>query len=255
MTGLACHAAGLSDRGPVRAINEDAFLDRADLGIWAVADGLGGHSEGEVASRMVVEGLAGIPKALDARSLLAAVEASLAQTHERLLARGGGRRITGSTVVVLLVAERHWALLWAGDSRGYRLRHGRIELLTHDHSHVQELIDRGLLPPEAARLHPHANRITRALGVGGTLALDTATGGLEPGDVFLLCSDGLSGVLDEPALAEALGRPPKEAVSRLVELALAAGGEDNITAVAVAVEPKEPPTLRPKAPPSSARAR
>ena len=246
---LRCSAAGLSDPGPSRATNEDAFLDRADLGLWAVADGLGGHADGALASRMVVEGLDGIRPAGDARALLVAVEASLAATHARLLAATRDAEPSASTVVVLLVAERHWALLWAGDSRGYRWRDGRLELLTHDHSHVQELVDRGLLPAAAAKAHPYANQITRAVGVGESLALDTATGNVASGDVFLLCSDGLSGVLDEPAMAAELHHPPAAATTRLLRLALEAGSTDNITAVVVALEPDDPPTWRPRARP------
>ena len=238
--------AGLSDPGPARSNNEDAFLERPDLGLWVVADGLGGHADGALASRMVVEDLDRIRPTGDPRSLLAAVEASLAATHDRLFARARDAELSASTVVVLLVAERHWAILWAGDSRGYRLRGAKLEQLTHDHSHVQELVDRGLLTPAAARAHPYANRITRAIGVGESLALDTATGGVEPGDVFLLCTDGLSGVLDEPAMATELRHPPAEAVARLLTLALEAGSTDNITAVVIALDTADPPTLRPQ---------
>ena len=246
---IRCTAAGLSDPGPARSTNEDAFLDRADLGLWAVADGLGGHADGARASRLVVDGLDRIEPTGDARRLLGAVEASLATTHARLLADARGAELSASTVVVLLVAGGHWALLWAGDSRGYHWRRGRLELLSHDHSHVQELVDRGLVGAEAAKTHPYANQITRAVGVGESLALDTATGSAAPGDVFLLCSDGLSGVLDEPAMAAELVHPPAEAVARLVRLALAAGSTDNVTAVVVALEPADAPTLRPQARP------
>jgi serine/threonine protein phosphatase PrpC len=243
---IAYRAAGLSDPGPARSSNEDAYLERSDLGLWAVADGLGGHADGALASRMVVEDLDRIRATGDPRSLLAAVEASLAATHARLLARAQDAELSASTVVVLLVAERHWAMLWAGDSRGYRWRGGKLEQLTHDHSHVQELVDRGLLAPAAARAHPYANRITRAIGVGETLSIETATGSAEPGDVFLLCTDGLSGVVEEPAMAAELHRPPADATARLLALALEAGSTDNITAVVVALEPADPPTLRPQ---------
>ena len=253
VAGFRCTAAGLSDPGPARSTNEDAFLDRSDLGLWAVADGLGGHADGALASRMVVDELDRIEPAGGARHLLAAVQASLTSTHARLLARARGAELSASTVVVLLVAERHWALLWAGDSRGYRWRRGSLELLSHDHSHVQELVDRGLLAAEAARTHPHANQITRAVGVGETFALDTATGNVEPGDVFLLCTDGLSGVLDEAALAAELHHPPVEATARLVARALEAGSTDNVTAVVVAFEPTDPPTLRPQRRPGGER--
>lgn len=243
---IGYRAAGLSDPGPARSSNEDAFLDRSDLGLWAVADGLGGHADGALASRMVVEDLDRIQPTGDPRSLLAAVEASLAATHARLLARAQGAELSASTVVVLLVAERHWAMLWAGDSRGYRLRGAGLEQLTHDHSHVQELVDRGILDPAAARAHPYANQITRAVGVGERLALDTATGNVEPGDVFLLCTDGLSGVLDTAAMAAELRRPPAEATARLLARALEAGSTDNVTTVVVALVPIDPPTLRPQ---------
>ena len=250
---LRCTAAGSSDPGPFRATNEDAFLDRSDLGLWAVADGLGGHADGALASRMVVEGLDRIAPTADARQLLAAVEASLVATHARLLDRARDAALSASTVVVLLLVDRHWALLWAGDSRGYRWRGGRLEQLSHDHSHVQELVDRGLLAAAAAKAHPAANQITRAIGVGETLALDTATGSAEPGDVFLLCTDGLSGVLDEAALAAELHHPPPDATARLVARAIDAGSTDNVTALVVAVEPPDPPTLRPQQRPEGGR--
>lgn len=245
--------AGLSDPGPARSSNEDAFLERPDLGLWAVADGLGGHADGALASRMVVEDLDRIRPTGDPRSLLAAVEASLAATHGRLFARARDEELSASTVVVLLVAERHWAILWAGDSRGYLLRAGRLELLSHDHSHVQELVDRGLLAAEAAKAHPYAHQITRAVGVGERLALDTGSGSAEPGDVFLLCTDGLSGVLDEAAMAAELHHPAVEAAARLVARALEAGSTDNVTAVVVALEPTDAPTLRPQARPEGER--
>ena len=250
---LRCTAAGLTDPGPARSTNEDAFLDRAELGLWAVADGLGGHADGALASRMVVEDLDRIQPTGDPRSLLAAVEASLAATHNRLLARARAAELSASTVVVLLVAERHWAMLWAGDSRGYRLRDAKLEQLTHDHSHVQELVDRGLLAPADARAHPYANRITRAIGVGETLSLDTATGDAEPGDVFLLCTDGLSGVVEEAAMAAELRHPPADATARLLALALAAGSTDNITAVVIALDAADQPTLRPQRRPGGER--
>lgn len=237
-TAIRCRSVGLSHVGRVRRLNEDAWLARPDLGLWAVADGMGGHSRGDLASRTIVAALDRLSPPADAASHLRAVEAALAEAHAALhrLARDAGD-VCGSTVAVLLAFERRFAVLWAGDSRIYRRRMGCFERLTRDHSLVEEMVERGLLAPEAARVHPWRNRITRAVGIEGPLALECRQGELATGDLYLLCSDGLTGHLDDAEIAALLaGQPPKAAARALVEATLAVGAEDNVTVVLVAVE-------------------
>jgi serine/threonine-protein phosphatase Stp1 len=221
--------------GTVRTCNEDAMVNRPDLGLWAVADGAGGHSRGDVASRSVVEALGSIPLNLPAGELLAQVRQKMAETHEALRPadEDGRHEISASTVVVLIVRGDHYACLWAGDSRCYLLRDGQLVQITRDHSLVQELVDAGAIMPEQAETHPSANVITRAVGSEGDLDLDKVSDRLLPGDRFLLCSDGLCKTLPDMEIADLLATsPPAE---HLVEAALAHQGRDNITAVAIEV--------------------
>jgi serine/threonine protein phosphatase PrpC len=142
-----------------------------------------------------------------------------------------------------------FACLWAGDSRLYRLRAGRLERMTRDHSFVQELVDRGQLSPDAARSHPWRNRITRAVGVGEKLELDAIQGRILAGDVFLLCTDGLTGELEDAEIERVLaGAPPEDAADRLLEMVLARGARDNVTIVIVAVEEGAGSALPPRSP-------
>jgi serine/threonine protein phosphatase PrpC len=220
--------------GHVRELNEDSCLARPDLGIWAVADGMGGHDRGERASALIVGELGRVRRPNDARELLRAVEEALASCNMTLLERARDGEVSGSTVVALLVFDQNFAVIWAGDSRLYRLRDGHLAQLTRDHSYVQELVERGELAPEQARAHPLASRITRAIGADLPLQLDVVDGRLEPDDVFLLCSDGLTGMIDDAAITAILTEAePHAAADRLIEAALAAGGHDNVSAIVV----------------------
>lgn len=227
-------SAARSHVGHVRALNEDACLARPDLGIWAVADGMGGHDCGDYASNLIIGELGRVRRPGSARELLQSVDETLARCNQGLLERAQDGDLSGSTVVTLLVFEQNFAAIWAGDSRLYRLREGRLEQLTRDHSYVQELVERGELAPEQARHHPLANRITRAIGADRQLHLDVVDGRLEPGDLFLLCSDGLTGMVEDSAIAAILtGAEPNIAADRLIEAALAAGGSDNVSVIVV----------------------
>jgi len=226
--------------GTVRKHNEDAFVSRPDIGLWAVADGAGGHDAGEVASGMLAETLTDIPPSLSGAELLTVVRERVAVVHAALLeeaARRGGGSMIASTLVVLMVRAGHFACLWAGDSRIYLMRGGVMQQVTRDHSLTQELVDAGAITAEQAEHHPQANVITRAVGGGDeVLELEKVSGTLEAGDRFLLCSDGLSKELDEATLAGLLatdeGEGPGEA---LVSTAVAHGARDNVTAVVVDV--------------------
>jgi serine/threonine-protein phosphatase Stp1 len=233
--------------GARRPHNEDALMDRPDLGLWAVADGAGGHEAGALASRMIVEALGAIPPGLSAAETLAEIRTRIDAVHAALLeeaARRGPDVIIASTAVVLCVRGTHFACLWAGDSRAYRLHEGMLSQVTHDHSLVQELVDAGQISAEAAEGHPHANIVTRAVGAAGQeFALDKTSDQLRPGERLLLCSDGLTKSVPEAEIAALLA--PDEAADaedataghgpadRLIAAALRHQARDNVTAVVV----------------------
>jgi serine/threonine-protein phosphatase Stp1 len=226
--------------GTKRKYNEDTWVDRPDLGIWAVADGAGGHQAGEYASGLIAEALDSLPSELSASELLGEVRVRIASTHQALreeAERRGGNTMIASTVVALLARGDHFACLWAGDSRAYMLRDGEMRQITKDHSLVQELVDAGTILPEQAEHHPHANIITRAVGADiEELVLDKVSGRLQQGDRFLLCSDGVCKTVPFEQLSEMLrsdnGVPPPQS---LIAAALALDVTDNVTAVAVEV--------------------
>ncbi len=226
--------------GTKRKHNEDTWVDRPDLGVWAVADGAGGHEAGEYASGLIAEALDALPPELSASELLSAVRRRIAETHQSLrqaAAKRGADTTIASTLVVLLARGDHFACLWAGDSRAYLLRDGELRQITKDHSLVQELIDSGAIAPEAAEHHPHANIITRAIGADtDDLVLDKVSGRLQIGDRFLLCSDGLCKTVPFRQLADLLSHsngvsPPQS----LIDAALALDVTDNVTAVTLEV--------------------
>jgi serine/threonine protein phosphatase Stp1 len=224
--------------GTVRTRNEDNCVNRPDLGLWAVADGAGGHQAGDVASQTVADALAEVPSGLGAAQALAEVRLRIGRAHEALTAeamRRGGNAMLASTVVVLLARGEHYACLWAGDSRAYLLRAGRLVQVTHDHSLVQQLLDSGEITAEAAANHPWSNVITRAVGAGDdAFALDKVTDRLRAGDRFLLCSDGLFKTVPEAELALLLA-DAEAPVERLLAAALERHADDNVTAVTVDV--------------------
>jgi serine/threonine protein phosphatase Stp1 len=226
--------------GVVRASNQDGFVNRPDLGLWAVADGAGGHEAGEVASRLVVAALGSIPVELPPSQLLAEVQQRLETAHETLRqegARRGPGTLIATTVVILLAHEDHFACLWAGDSRAYLLRDGALLQVTRDHSLVQDLVDSGVITEEAAETHPHANVITRALGADmEAFSLDKQLGDLMAGDRLLICSDGVSKTLEQADIAALLGTGEAAEADRLILAALEQRARDNVTAVTVQVE-------------------
>ncbi len=227
--------------GTVRTRNEDNFVNRPDLGIWAVADGAGGHQAGDVAARIVAEALNEVAAGLGAAELLAEVRLRLGQAHDSIRAEAAARgrqAILATTIVALLAHRSHFACLWAGDSRAYLLRGGKLTQLTHDHSLVQELVDAGVLSPEEALTHPRSNVITRAVGGDfAALELDKMSDRLRPGDRFLLCSDGVSKAVPEPDLARLLATACDSSAERMIEAALDRACDDNVTAVTVEVLP------------------
>jgi len=236
------HSASLSDVGRVRSVNEDACLEQAERGLWAVADGMGGHTLGDVASRMVVDALARMTGEGDLATRAAEVRACLADVNRRLMTEAAMREVQtiGSTAAVLLAGDARCLCLWAGDSRIYLYRDGALQQLTRDHSHVEELVSRGLLSADEAKRHPARNLITRAVGVADQFGMDEVELQVMHGDIFLLCSDGLSNEVGAGEIAALLaGNDVRAATTQLVQHALAHGGRDNISVVTVrAISPE-----------------
>jgi protein phosphatase len=226
----------VTHEGRVRDLNEDRYLVDLTAGMWVVADGMGGHDAGEIASGGIVEQLQTLGRPSSATDQHARFVDRLTRANALLqhYSRERNGATVGSTFVALLCFEDQYRCLWMGDSRIYRVRHGRLEQLTRDHSEVQELIDQGMLKPEEARNWPRRNVITRAVGVSPDLDIDVAYGKIEHNDSYILCSDGLTAHETDADILEAVaGRKPKEACEILLDQTLARGGTDNVTVIIV----------------------
>lgn len=247
---FAYAAVERSHVGRVRKVNEDRVLARSAIGLWAVADGMGGHQRGDLASTMLIDALEGIDPMNSGYAFLDSVQDAVQQVnrtlvaHARLSAPGS---VIGSTVVALLAYGGHYACLWAGDSRGYLLRDGRLEQITRDHSMVQEMIDSGALKRSEASAFGRSNVITRAVGVHDRLALDLHSGPIRDGDQFLLCSDGLTNMVEDHQIAATMtGEPSLEAAAdRLLETTLERGAKDNVSMVLIRAMIEQDGTLQP----------
>ena len=224
--------------GTVRRRNEDAVLERAEIGLWAVADGAGGHQRGDYASGRIIAALREVDAALSGPALVDEVKTRLAAVNRELRARAvtiGPKALIGSTVAMLLIIDGQSCCLWAGDSRCYRMRAGELRQLSRDQSHVQNMVDRGEIAAEAAATHPLGHIVTNLIGASEELVLEERRDRLEPGDILLLCSDGLSGTIADAEIASILHNCPiMAAADRLIEGALVRGARDNISAVVVA---------------------
>lgn len=231
-------SAALSHEGRVRKNNEDSFCAQPDRGVWAVADGMGGHENGEWASAEIAGAIERLPEAPTFEEGCQALAQAIHDANGRIWAEAQLRGIQmGSAVVALMVRDTHFAVLWVGDSRAYLLRGGTLYQLSRDHSQVQEMIDRGLLEPDAAESHPMSHVLARAVGVMETVEVDVIADELEAGDVFLLCSDGLTGRVTDAELADMLGTTDIAGVTDdLVRLTLERGAPDNVTVITVAVD-------------------
>jgi serine/threonine protein phosphatase PrpC len=216
-----------------RKLNEDSVAGFPERGLWVVADGMGGHEAGEVASARIVEAMAELPPADDPETLVSHAVASLLDVNSELIEMGHSgieTKTIGSTVVGIALGNGQYRCFWAGDSRAYRVRDGAIVQLTRDHSLVQDLIAAGMLEPADAESHPNANVITRAVGAAEDLHVDTVDGVVFPGDVFLVASDGLTRVVSQVEMLAALyAKPIGEAADHLIEMVLARGAPDNVT--------------------------
>jgi serine/threonine protein phosphatase PrpC len=215
-------------------------LERREVGIWAVSDGMGGHSAGDVASATVIESLKEVPANGSEFASLEAVRAALARANGELHRRGSSvspDQMMGATVTVLGVAAGNFFCLWAGDSRLYLYRDRRLSQLTHDHRYIQALIDSGLIDEEEAANHPRRSVITRAVGVEPDLKLDVCEGPIAQGDLFLLVTDGVSGVCKDDEIADILSRHGMdEAADMIVARCLQHGAPDNLSLVLVVAE-------------------
>jgi len=238
---LHYRSAARTHVGAVRERNEDAVLDRPEIGLWAVADGAGGHQRGDYASGRIIAALSEVAPPPSAASLIEDVRTRLGCVNQELRVKaadiGPGAMIC-STVIVVLIADARSCCLWAGDSRCYLLRAGGLQQISHDHSYVQDLVDRGEIGPEAAADHPLANVVTNLLGAGDGLALEERWEQLVPGDIVLLCSDGLCRALPDPDIAAILRDHPVEAAAdRLIESAVSRSAKDNVSVVVIAYSP------------------
>lgn len=237
--------AARSDVGMVRSGNEDSFFAEADArrGVFMVADGMGGHAAGEVASEMAVQIVARALLQLDSVTQPDAAERTAQSLrdanraiYDRMLAENDKQGM-GTTASVLVLSEGHYLIGQIGDSRVYMLRDGALIQITKDHSYVQEQVDAGLLTPEQARYHPYSNVITRCVGASENVEPDLYAGDMRPGDVFLVASDGLTGMVDDRRLQQLLlaRSGPGRIVDSLIAEANGRGGLDNITAIVVQV--------------------
>lgn len=231
-------SAARTDTGKVRARNEDAFLALPEQGLWVVADGMGGHQNGALASRLIVEQLAepsagDLPQRLDElRKRLHTLNRRLGQ--ELTVTAAHPDPVIGSTVVALLIEGDRAACVWAGDSRCYLWRGSRLYQLSRDHSLLQQLIDEQQLSPNEAARHPAAHALTRAIGASDELKLEILELDVLPGDAFLLCSDGLYQGVSVDDLGAALNLPsPQLTLNRLFQQALDGPARDNLSAVVI----------------------
>lgn len=243
-------ASGASHPGAVRPHNEDAIFVCDEQQLWLVADGMGGHSRGDLASQSIIQALAeatAAPAAVDGATRPTPMPLSdkVTQLESALIAANQTvcdysvnhlqGAVMGSTLAGLILQDHLGFACWAGDSRVYRLRDGKLQCLTRDHSRLQELLDRGVLQPDAVADHPEANIITRALGAEPFLQLDMTLFSAYIGDRFLLCTDGLYNALSETQLAELLLLADhQQACEALIQQALKCQARDNVSAIVVA---------------------
>lgn len=228
-------AALRTDVGRVRKQNEDAAWLNEKQGIYVVADGMGGHLAGEVASAMAIDAMKRMAQTHDIASI-AVLRETVCAAHEAIYARACEQQNCsgmGTTISAMWRGGRYMYIAHVGDSRVYRFRRGNLEQITQDHSLVEELVRAGIISREEARTHPRRNIITRALGTPGENAPDLLAADMEKGDLWLLCTDGLSSMICDEQIADVLGNGENldQMADTLLKMALAAGGRDNVTLI------------------------
>jgi serine/threonine-protein phosphatase Stp1 len=221
------------DRGRVRRRNEDRYLAMPEHGLWAVADGVGGHGDGAFAAHAMIQSLGETAGAADLRAATAAVRGAARRCNTRLRRISEPGNESATTLVTLVIRDMRFVVLWAGDSRAYLQRGDRLLRLTTDHNFATEMVARGEIAAGEAALLPLGHLLSRAVGTEQGLSLDRSDGPVLPGDRFLLCTDGLTSHLLDEEIAERLGQPLENAADALLGEALARGGRDNITLVLV----------------------
>jgi protein phosphatase len=240
-TGVATHV------GKVRRANEDAAVTRPDFGVWAVADGMGGHENGQFASQTLTVDIASMGLAVSPADQVARFKDRVTRANDtiRHAAEARGGVTIGTTLAAMLAYGHNYLCVWAGDSRTYLLRGGVFSQISRDHTEAQELVESGVLTPEQAKTWPRRNVITRAIGVFEDPELEECGGDIKPRDTFLLCSDGLTGHLsDDEIRSKAASLRPQEACDALIEATLERGASDNVTVIIIrchATDPTIPP--------------
>lgn len=234
------HSAGISDPGLKREVNEDSILVDDASQLWVVADGMGGHENGAYASGQTVKVLAQQDFTADFEAAKDALSRQIYAANKHIWEAGaaqGSSGTMGTTLVSLVVRDQDFAVLWVGDSRAYIYRRGGLFQLSTDHTHVQDLIDEGVLSEAEAEGHPMSHVLSRALGVQETVQVDIMQDVIDAGDVFLLCSDGLTGPVSEDTIRGILASNALEdAAKMLIEAAHENGAPDNVSVVLVSVE-------------------
>ncbi|MCA9580660.1 MAG: Stp1/IreP family PP2C-type Ser/Thr phosphatase [Myxococcales bacterium] len=244
--------SGLTDIGRRRVINEDAYLVDDDLGLYVVADGMGGHAAGEVASQVTVETVHGMVKRQAAlldplggtaspeqiRAAMRLLESAIQAATYFVFGIGQhdpDQQGMGTTVSAIILRGNYGVVAQVGDSRVYLIRQGEVTPLTEDHTLVNWQVKQGIITEEEAAVSPHKNVITRAVGSRDYVQVDTSIVNVHPGDRFLLCSDGLHGYVEEHEIPAIIDLGPSRAIHRFIEIANERGGRDNITAVVAEV--------------------
>lgn len=261
---LSLEIAARSDPGLLRSLNEDSIATVSELGLLVLADGMGGYQSGDVASSLathiIVEGLTrGLQGRPDTRSDVAELVRTSVERANRAIFLEGQKRAQrpnstpdqtmGSTVALLLFRHHHVTIAYVGDSRVYRLRANHLELMTHDHSLLQEQIDQGILSTEAAATSHNRHLVTRGLGLQAEVAVSLVEDDVLPGDIYLACSDGLNDMVDNADIERVLGALQANlplAASQLVMIANDNGGEDNISVILAKAGPHATPAAKRK---------
>lgn len=245
---IAWNSCALTHEGMVRPVNEDAILNKPDIGLWAVADGMGGHKVGDIASSKIVTALNALEHCERLSDSVEIIEACLLDVNQLMLEYSRimlDGNTMGSTLVCAVIKGRIGACLWVGDSRLYRFRNNQLQQLSRDHSQLEEMIELGLISREASEQHPNRNVITRAIGVEQQLYVDLTLFSTQVGDTFLLCSDGLYNAISDDLLCEGLSIKDVEiSANKLLSLSLENQARDNVSLIVVKGNPGRPtPTL------------
>jgi len=237
---LSWHSYGITNVGKVRKHNEDSMLERPETGMWVVADGMGGHAAGDVASQLIVNSLKKIHEGLSLDRYIDDIEDTLISVNKKLIdkANESAKRTTiGSTVAMMLTYDKYCIYLWAGDSRLYRLRDSKLRQMTTDHSQVEQYVEQGLISREEAAVHPHGNMITRAVGATPNFFLDMDIQEMKKGDRYLLCSDGLTKHTEDFEFEEILGNGTAEEICKeMIDMTLDRGAGDNVTSIVIDID-------------------